>query len=146
MSISSDKKLAVRNWTSSTVLSKYELTILHELNNKLFNGERYLSVQNNIFMKAANDEFEDNSYHTNWGLLCWCLQLCILLISCYSSCSWAGSVGVNCACYHIVHAPLSWTICVALYNRFPPIFNVFLSTPFLHVRSIIFLHSVHLPS
>jgi hypothetical protein len=49
ISISSDKKLAVRDWASSTVLSKYELTILHEQNNKLFNGERYLSVQNMVY-------------------------------------------------------------------------------------------------
>ena len=43
-SISSDKKLAMRNWASSTVQSKYELTMLNELNNKLFNYWRTITI------------------------------------------------------------------------------------------------------
>jgi len=50
----SNKTLAVRNWEISTVILKYELTMLNELNNKLFNGERYLSVSNNIFCPTGD--------------------------------------------------------------------------------------------
>ena len=34
------------------MLTKYELIILSELNRKLFSGERYLSVQNSIFISS----------------------------------------------------------------------------------------------